>query len=155
MKKKVSNAFGKKQYLLGVDEEGTYYWLEEASWDCEWYWGFGYIETFTNNKNPQLSKDIRSHSHFDMFFNNKNQNGYTAFKEFFKDMTVSEKQLWKLLELMKTFYILRDYSDCLYIGGANYTANPIAEEIKSKAEYDRINNVLIPKLINEVYSILS
>ena len=155
MKKKVSSAFGKKQYLLGVDKEGIYYWLEEASWDCEWYWGFGYIETFTNNKNPQLAKDINSHSHFDVMFFDKNRDGYTVFTEFFEDMTVSEKELWKLLELMKTFYILCEYSDCIHRGGANYTTNPIAEEIKSESEYDRINKVLIPKIMNEIYSILS
>ena len=154
MKKKISSAFGKKQYLLGVDKEGIYYWLEEASWDCEWYWGFGYIETFTNNKNPQLAKDINSHSHFDvMFFNNRG--GYTAFTEFFEDMTVDEEELWELLELMKTFYILSEYSECIHRGGAHYTTNPIAEDIKSTSEYDRINKVLIPKITNEVYSLLS
>ena len=45
MKKEKRKAFGKKIYLLGKDAEGVKYWLEEASWDCNWYYGFGYIET--------------------------------------------------------------------------------------------------------------
>lgn len=40
MKKEKRKAFGKNIYLLGEDTEGTKYWLEEASWDCNWYWGF-------------------------------------------------------------------------------------------------------------------
>lgn len=28
-----------KYFLLGVDEEGVRYWLEQASWNCDWYWG--------------------------------------------------------------------------------------------------------------------
>lgn len=29
--------FGKRIYLLGADEDGIRYWLEEPSWDCDWY----------------------------------------------------------------------------------------------------------------------
>ena len=49
MKKQTTTAFKKKIYLLGADAEGTKYWLEAPSWDCDWYWGFGYVETYTNN----------------------------------------------------------------------------------------------------------
>jgi len=65
MKKRISEAFGKKVYLLGKDDEGTLYWLEAPSWDCGWYWGFGYIETYTNNNNPNRSQDITSHQHWE------------------------------------------------------------------------------------------
>lgn len=65
MNKKISKAFGKKIYLLGINEYNTKYWLEEPKWDCGWYWGFGYIETYTNNNNPLNSKDISSHQHWE------------------------------------------------------------------------------------------
>ena len=39
MKKYSFNKFGHKYYLLGADKEGIKYYLEEASWDCDWYWG--------------------------------------------------------------------------------------------------------------------
>ena len=67
MLKVKSHAFGKDIYLLGQDEQGINYWLEAPKWDCIWYWGFGYIESFTNNKYPHLSKDISSHQHADKF----------------------------------------------------------------------------------------
>ncbi len=152
MKKKVDKAFGKKQYLLG-QKDGTYYWLEEAKWECEWYWGLGYVETFTNNENPHLAVDIDSHSHFCMFFDEGN--GYDAFKEFFDETVVSDKELWTLIECMKSLYTLREYSDFLYRGGSHYTTNPCKELIHNDTEYERINKELIPALLNQVYELLS
>jgi hypothetical protein len=64
MNKKQSHAFGKDIYLLGKTTDGELIWLEAPSWDCGWYWGFGYVETYTNNRRPDLAKDISSHSHF-------------------------------------------------------------------------------------------
>jgi hypothetical protein len=46
LSKRKSHAFGKDIYLIGKDKSGTNYWLESPSWDCDWYWGFGYIETY-------------------------------------------------------------------------------------------------------------
>ena len=66
MKKKIiNNVFGKNIYLLGQDKDGINYWLESPSWDCAWYWGFGYVETYTNNRNPAKAKDITLHTHLD------------------------------------------------------------------------------------------
>ena len=156
MKKQKSYAFGKDQYLLGKDSDGVCYWLEESKFDCGWYWGIGYVETFTNNKNPGKAKDINSHSHFDsMFFKQKNKNGYDAFKEFFEETVLTEKETWTLLELMKTLYTLREYSDTIHRGGAHYTNNPLSEKIKNQSEYDRINKELIPAVLQEVYNLLS
>ena len=45
--KQVRQQDKKKEYLLGTDEYGIKYWLESESWDCNWYWGFGYL----GNKN--------------------------------------------------------------------------------------------------------
>lgn len=154
MKKKVDIAFGKKQYLLG-QKDGIYYWLEEAKWECDWYWGLGYVETFTNNKNPRLAVDIKSHSHILMFFQDRTKNGYDSFKEFFDETVLSDKELWTFIECMKSLYTLREYSDFLHRGGSYYTSNPCKELIMNNAEYERINKELIPALLNKVYSLLS
>lgn len=153
--KKVVTVFGKKHYFLGTDAQGINYWLREASWDCDWYWGGGYVETFSNNKNPQLSKDINSHNHFNLMFFNKNLNGFDVFKDFFVATPFSDKEIWKIMELMKSFYIAREYSDMINRGGAHYTSNPVAELIKSEDEYNRINKVMIPAIMSELYKILS
>ena len=154
MDKKKSHAFGKDIYLLGADAEGTNYWLEKASWDCDWYWGFGYVETYTNNRVPSKSKDISSHQHFDGLFFNTGKMSFDAFKEFFAETPLSDKEIWKLLELMKSYYIAKEYAFMLHTGGAHFTSNPCADIIRDLSEWDRINKVVIPAVCDEVYGLL-
>ncbi len=152
MEKKVITWYGKEYYLLGKDSEGINYYLEEASWDCGWHWGFGCVKTFTNNNSPKNSKDIRNHQNFDMMF--LNTNGYDAFKKFFKETPVNNNELWKLVELMESFYVTRNYSDFIHRGSAGYSSNPVEDSIKNEEEYNRINKTVIPNIISEVYKIL-
>lgn len=91
MKKKISRAFNKNVYLLGKDTHNTYYWLEEPRWDCGWYWGFGYIETYTYNKRPDLSRDISSHQHATNFMS-KWFIEWNGSKPILKETTFSEKE---------------------------------------------------------------
>lgn len=154
MEKKTDVAFGKRCFLLGADKEGIWHWLEAGKWDCDWYWGFGYVETYTNNKHPGLSRDISSHQHFDRLFFNGPSHGYDNFKSFFLETPLSDKEIWKLCELMKSFYVAREYSDMIHRGGAHYTANPVADKIKNEDEYKRINECVIPAIMAEVYKIL-
>lgn len=155
LKKRRSRAFNRTCYLLGEDKDGILYWLESANWDCGWYWGGGYVETYTDNIHPNLSADVSSHQHFDsMFFNQQNKNGVDAFKEFFSKTPFTDEEIWKILELMRSFYIARAYSDMLHRGGAHYTENPAKETIKNDREYERINKVVIPKIMQELYGIL-
>lgn len=153
LEKKIINKFG-KHYLLGADANGIKHWLEEPSWDCDWYWGFGYIHTFTNNDNPTQSVDISMHYHFDSFTNN-NRNMYDNFKQKFTESVLTDKELWTLCELFATAYILRDYSDTLYHGGAHYTENPKKDLIKNPKEYDRINKTVLPAIFEEITKLLT
>ena len=154
MKKEKIKVFGKDYYLLGIDENKTKYYLEASNWDCNWYWGGGYVETFTNNSNPQRSKDIASHSHFNYMFFNKNKSAYDEFSTFFKDTPFCNVEIWEILELLKSFYIAREYSDFIYRGGAYYTSNPTQGIIKNNDEYKRINEKVIPQIMAELYKIL-
>ena len=155
MKKQVKKAFGKNVYLLGADREGTYYWLEEATWDCGWYWGAGYVETYTNNKRPDISRDINSHQHFDGLFFNGQKMCKDMFDDFFVETPLNDSEKWKLLELMKTIYTLKKYSEVIHIGGSYVTDNPLKEVIKNQEEYNRINKIVLPQLFEKVYKILS
>ena len=144
MKKQTTVAFNKKIYLLGKDTEGTKYWLEAPSWDCDWYWGFGYIETYTNNNYPNRSRDINSHQHFDsLFLNDSKVSAFDAFKEFFKETTLSEKEIYLLIDYMSSFYKLKDVAKTLGVGYSNMTET--AKEINEKilpAIFKRIDILL-------------
>lgn len=111
LEKQKIHRFGKDMYLLGTDEEGTKYWLEEPSWDCGWYWGFGYIETLNAR-----GTDIESHQHADNF--------YTKWKsKTLKETTFTEDESWALCELFDNFYMLRELADAQHHNGklGNYT----------------------------------
>ena len=167
--KKTNNAFGKKIFLLGSDAEGTNYWLEEAKWDCGWYWGFGYVETYTNNKNPHLSKDIESHSHIDSSFMGQMQkydfekkcsiNSEYVHNIFdaptLVETTFTEKEGWQLSELFKSFYMLKQSAGMFRNGGCNVTTNPCSELIKNEDWEKHINQEILPLIFEKIYTILS
>ena len=144
MKKQTTIAFNKKIYLLGADAEGTKYWLEAPSWDCDWYWGFGYVETYTNNNCPSKAADINSHQHFDsLFLNDSKVNAFDAFKEFFKETTLDQKEIHLLIDYMSSFYKLKDVAKTLGVGYSNMTET--AKEINEKiltAIFKRIDILL-------------
>ena len=150
MRKQKSHAFGKDTYLLGKGKDGNYYWLVQGTWECKWYWGVGHVVSYTNNKNPKLARDTKSFQHWNYAFPTCKE-----FDEFFEEIVLSDKEKWKLLELMKSIDVARKYSDMLYIGGAHYTENPNKEDIKNDEEYNRINKVVIPRMLENVYKILS
>ena len=155
MKKHSFEWHGRRYYLLGADKEEQKYYLRTASFDCGWYWGIGYVQTFTNKRNPRLSKDISSYDHFDaMFFGIENRNGFDAFREAFPFNPFSDDEIWEICELMKSAYTARHYADMLYCGGSNYTENPAKDIIKNSEEYDRINKVVIPEIMEKLYAIL-
>ena len=155
--KHISTAFGRAVYFIGQDSEGINYWLEAASWDCDWYWGFGYIEAYTHNTRPALAKDIISHEHFDTLNRDEHINYFDAFKNRFVVTPLSDGEIWKLCDLMRCFYIAREYADMLYCGGAHYASNPCCDIIQSdnNGERTRINDVLLPGVFKEVYKLLT
>ena len=124
-----------KRYLGKLDGEKV--WLAPPSWDCEWYWGYGYIQN--NNL----------HTHFSML--DTNDNLYTAIeKRFNGTFVLKDRNLWTFCELMKTFYYLKDIADLYRSGDSHYTTNPLAEDIKNLEEYKRINENLLPKIFLEI-----
>ena len=155
MEKRVELAFGKKQYLLGSDDQGVLYWLEEGKWSCDWYWSLGYVETFTINDSPRRSRDISSHQHFDGLFFYSREHSVTVYKSFFKEHVLSDKEIWTLMELMHSLYTLKSYSNLLHRGFSGQTTNECSDIIKNNSEYERINKVVIPAILEKVYAILS
>ena len=168
IKKQVRTAFGKKIYLLGIDKENKYFWLESPSFDCGWYWGFGYIERYTNNKNPERAKDTASHTHF--------KGGIIGEQEFYdykkrcfrkgeykhhlnehdlKASVLSDDESWELSELMNSYYLLRETAEFFNHGGSHTTKNPLEDDLKKPDLVKEINWVLLPKIFKEVDKLLS
>lgn len=155
LQKKTTYAFNKKIYLLGQDSDGTNYYLEAPSWDCGRYWGFGYIETYTNNKNPAKAKDIRTHQHFDGLFLHGNKCAYDLFKEFFTCTPLNDSEIWLLLDYMKTFYTLRESAELFGRGYSFFTERAKIDTLKETDTADKINNDYLPALFEKIDNLLS
>lgn len=167
MEKQVSHAFGKNVYLLGKQKDGTFIWLEAASWDCDWYWGFGYIETYTNNRYPNKSMDINSHSHWSGLVGK--QEKYNFDKKCFvlsqdyihhlndnpdiSETVLTDKESWELADLMQSFYTLQDTAKIFHSGNSHLTTTSI--NLKNQELENHINKVLMPQIFKRVYEILT
>lgn len=146
---------GDEYFLLGKDNDDQSWYLKKATFDCDWYWGIGYVNTFTNSKSPEKSRDILEFCHFDyLLINHSKGNWFDSFNAFFKKSVLNEKETWKFIELMKSLYTARVYSDFLHRASAGITSNPCNEVIQNEEEYQRINKMIIPSMLNEVYKLL-
>lgn len=158
MNKQKSHAFGKDIYLLGKDSQGVLYWLEAPSWDCGWYWGFGYVETYTNNRFPNHARDINSHGHFDSlvwFKNDKHDYVYHINESpHFAETTLTESEAWELSDLMKRFYVLKEAAEIFGRGTAHFTSNTRRDSTNKDIE-KYINDVELPEIFKAVIELLS
>ena len=129
--------------LLGYNNDKPIY-LSPPSWDCGWYWGFGYL----GNKN--------CHYHLSGLNDGKNQNMFDALKEHFGDSFIlkNDSDVWTFCELVKTAYTLKECAEVLGRGGSHYTTNPCKDLIINTDEVTRINNVVLPQIFEEIYKLL-
>lgn len=102
MKKKQVNKFGEHRLLFKQD--GIKHYLQKHSWDCGWYWGKGYITTYTNERQPIKSKDISSHSHLDSLWSNLNENPNVFKKDEEELFVATMKQAYILESAMRGEY---------------------------------------------------
>lgn len=157
MEKRISQAFGKTIYLLGEDVNGEYVWLEGPSWDCDWYWGFGYIERYTNTKHPECSRDISSHTHWKGQIADFEEKGkYIAHPKenpLFKQTTLTDKESWELADLMKSFYSLKEVAGIFHTGSSHLTTPKI--DLKHPDIENLINKEILPQVFSRIAEILT
>nr|DAM35061.1 MAG TPA: hypothetical protein [Caudoviricetes sp.] len=129
--------------------------IVRPTWDCGWYWGFGYLERWNSRKG-----DIDFHSHIDHEFgtnkDGRRVNWYEGMQELLDqgDVFENDHQRWQFLEIVKTIYNLKMTAEVLGRGGSHYAPNPLSDEIYNPIEVRRINEDLIPKLIDKMYVVL-
>ncbi len=140
------NFFG----TLKTTKERIY--LTSPSWDCGWYWGFGYLG----------NKDC--HYHLSGYANGRNINMYDALlADYDLNPTLlgnantfgSYPRLWKFCELVKTAYTLKETAEVLGRGGSHYSENPRKDLIINTEEVERINKVVLPAIFEEIEKLFS
>ena len=124
---------------IGMSKNNDVVYLTPPSWDCDWYWGWGYIGS------PR----------FDTYLDciDKNNNLHDAIKEYLTDIPLSDKDLWTFSELVVTFYALREVADIHNRGSSHLSINPLEDLLKDKDRCNHINQVLLPSIFAEAYKL--
>ncbi len=144
IKKRKNRAFGKDIYLLGKFASGEYFWLEAATWDCNWYWGFGYVKSYTNNKNPELAKDVCWHQHVDGLINLKIGGNYChrlAENPNVEECVLSKDEDYEFSSLLEQFYTLKKAAALFHQ--------------QDKKLWKILNEQKLPLIFDKVYALLT
>lgn len=162
IQKRKDHAFGKDTYLLGRNEWGEQIWLEAPSWDCDWYWGFGYVEVYTGRGgsgrvSPSKASDISSHLHFDgLLWFKDDKGGYVYHlneSPKMKETVLTDKESWELADLMKSFYTLKKSAEFFHQGNSHVASTSV--NLKNPEIENYINQIAIPAITARVLEILS
>lgn len=145
--------------LLGKNRDGIKEWLQPPSWDCGWYWGFGYLQT------------PRSHRHFSGLVGQQEyydyEKGIWRKGEYVHNIydspelvetTFTSNEGWKLSELFKQFYLLQSMAEYTHKtpAGCRVTTSPVEQDDeKMKQWHKEINEVMIPKVTAEIMRMLT
>lgn len=154
-KKVVRDYAGNTLYLIGKDHDGNYWYLEEPSWDCDWYWGLGYLEVYKQNK-VKVPGCHWIHTHIDShFFSNRESTKpfFEIFEDEFAASTLDNKAMWKFFEYAQTLYTLKKMSGLVHLGDSHITEAPYVN-IKDDELYKRINQEMIPSVFKSMYELL-
>lgn len=122
--------------------------LSAPSWDCDWYWGFGYLGNhdehyhLKNYQQPPHSYDVK-----------RNINMHDALLEDYDLNDRIKNNLWTFCELSLTIYTLKETAEVLGRGGSHMTNNPCKDVIINTDEVTRINNVVLPTLFDTMYNL--
>lgn len=136
-----------KDFRIGV-MDGRGVMLRVPSFDCWWYWGFGYLG----------NRDCRFHlDHLDSMDSKlANKNLYDQLIGLFGDsLTIPKDRLWTFCEIVKTIYTLKEAAEVFGRGGSRYTQNPDKNALTVPEYVRHINDELIPMQIRSLWALLS
>ena len=117
---------GKVRSDAGTDADGEKIYLEKHSWDCGWYWGFGYVGNY------------RLHTHFDSQF----LKDAKSVDEIFESTELSDKQWWVLRDLFVQAYALKKAAEVYRYGGHQTSVSGVTDFIEDDEMVKRLNNDL-------------
>ena len=92
-----------QKILLGKYQNETIY-LTKHNWDCDWYWGFGYVG------------NSRNHFHIDSMIVGANEPGLLA-SELFDSTWITDKQWWIVRDMFVQAYALKSAAEVYRYGG--------------------------------------
>jgi len=134
---------GPDKLFFGVRKsDATRIYIDKPSFDCEWYWSFGYL----GNKDE--------HYHLNGYQNGRNTDIHSALSSDYDLNPSIEKNLWVFCELALSIYKLKESAELFHLGGAHMTTNPHRKSLK-KISYERtINEKLLPEQLQTFWNLI-
>ena len=136
----------KNRIFLGITKEeikGTEYLTNEPiriykhKWECNWYWGFGYI----------------GNQHLQTHFKGELLGRETQIDKIFKKPHYTQEDWWLIRDLFKQAYALQKCAEVYLYGGHQTTRLGVSDIIKSEEMNERLNKDL-EIVLNKVWDIL-
>lgn len=113
----------------GTFAEDELVWLTKHSWDCGWYWGFGYVG------------NSECHFHFESLLYPKGKDNRTRYlaSEIFSETNIDDKAWWVIRDLFVQAYALKKAAE-VYRHGGHQTSQPgVTDIIKNLERANQIN----------------
>lgn len=160
----------KERFFFGTRKsDNKKIYLTKPSWDCGWYWSFGYLG---NSREHYHLDSYRTVNHYlkledgshKSITEQRNKCMYDCLLEDYtlKKNLLGEKnkfgsypKLWTFCELFTTAYSLKETAEVLGRGGSHVTDNPVADVIKNEDEVKRINEVVLPAIFKEIETLIN
>jgi hypothetical protein len=125
----------KDKILLGKTAEHGVIYLEKHRWECDWYWGFGYVG---NN---------HCHFHFESFLGSE-----TDIHKIFDETPLTQLQWWVLRDLFIQAYTLKKAAEVYQYGG-HQIDRVICRVIGDKKKAEMLNHDL-ELVLNRIWQLL-
>lgn len=157
LEKRVSKAFKKKVYLLGTFQDGHNFWLEEPKWECGWYWGFGYVETYQSHRHYD-SLCFKKYEYYDHEKGCFQQGEYIHKLSDRPDVvacSLIEREQWILSDLMKMAYTLKKTAELYRQGNAHLTSHGLVPQLKRPDREKEINEIELPAIFAQIEKLLT
>jgi len=140
---------GTKKHYIGINDWKKVY-LSAPSWDCGWYWGFGYLWNKDCHYHLDWLTKIQTYNSEKQVFEYEFLNLKDWIVKHFTDLQIKEGSIWTFTELMNTAYKLKEVVWILAKWSSNYTDNPLWELIRNNDESVRINEEVLPAIFLEI-----
>ena len=102
--------------------EGELVYLSKHSWDCDWYWGFGYVV----NRNWRF--------HFNTFLQDSKYGS-----EVFKEANFTDKDWWYIRDLFIQAYALKKVAEVYRYGGHQSHKEGLTDILRSEDKARQAN----------------
>lgn len=121
---------GKLKSDADIYASGENIYLRKHTFDCGWYWGFGYVGNY------------RCHHHFETFL----KDAKTA-SELFESTNISDKDWWVIRDLFAQAYAIKKTAEVYKHGGYQTSLKGVTDVLQDAAMVTRLNADL-EKILN-------